>query len=206
MRNQPLHPHTAAINSKQKNLAKMARHNALTWLTEQFPKAFDNTNCIQPLKIGIINDILLHAEKAEQAGISKSKLREAVVIFTRRIDYLTCLKAREMRVDLDGQPTTQVSSEEAEQAALKIKRRIEKSTKNARQAVPKKQLTTKKISLEPHAPAPLSPFSAQQDSTARTNKPVTIKHKTARAFDPNAVARLKEKLGLARKEDANTGS
>ena len=204
MKNQPLHPHTAAINSKQKNHAKLARHDALAWLAEEFPKAFDNTSSIQPLKVGIINDILLHAEKAEQAGISKSKLREAVVIFTRRIDYLTCLKVRETRVDLNGELTTQVSSEDAERAALKIKRRIEKSAKNARATAPKKPVHPKQIPSEMHTPETLPAFSAQQAPVMTRTKPVTIKHKTARAFDPSAVARLKEKLGIVKKEEANT--
>src|SRR3990167_7488638 len=132
MRNQPLHLRTAIVNQKQKNLSKRAQHDALHWLAKTFPKAFDNRVSIQPLKIGIIDDILEHAEDAAKAGISKSKLREAVILFTRRIDYLTCLKIRETRIDLQGQPTTRPTTEEAECATLKIKRRIEKSAKNAR--------------------------------------------------------------------------
>ena len=127
MKNQTLHPHTAAINHKQKIHATLARLDALNWLTETFPKAFDNTCSIQPLKIGILHDILAHAEQAQSAGISKSKLRQAVVVFTRRIDYLACIKAREMRVDLEGNPVARVTEEEAEHASSKIKRRAEKS-------------------------------------------------------------------------------
>jgi ProP effector len=204
MRNQPLHPRTAVINNKQKNLSKNARHDALSWLAQQFPKAFDNTNTIQPLKIGILDDILLHAAAAEKAGISKSKLREAVVLFTRRIDYLTCLKTREVRINLQGELTTQVSEEEAERAALKIKRRIEKSAKNARATAPKKLPTSKKMGRDTHTHHLLPAFSAQQAAPA--TQPITIKHKAARAFDPSAVARLKEKLGLAKKEDVNLTS
>jgi ProP effector len=204
MRNQPLHPRTAVVNQQQKNHSKSARLDALTWLTQQFPKAFDNSVHIQPLKIGIINDILLHAEDAKKAGISKSKLREAVILFTRRIDYLTCLKIREMRVDLNGEPTTKPSIEDAECAALKIKRRIEKSAKNARAAAPKKPSYTKKTVSESHTQEPLPAFSAQQAVSSNTRpKPITIKHKTPRAFDPNAVARLKEKLGLAKKQETS---
>lgn len=68
-----------------------------------------------------MSDILQHAEKAEQVGISKSKLREAVVLFTRRLDYLACLKAREVRIDLHGNPVAEVTEEEAEHASMKIK-------------------------------------------------------------------------------------
>ncbi len=208
MRNQPLHPRTAALNNKQKNHSKVARLHALDWLAERFPKAFDNQMYIQPLKIGILNDVLLYADEAKKAGISKSKLREAVVIFTRRIDYLICLKAREMRIDLDGKDTEQVSFEDAERAALKIRRRIEKSTKNARVAAPKKQpaTTTHAVTTETLIPEPPPAFSVQQAAANTRPKPVMIKHKTARTFDPSAVARLKEKLGLAQKKDVLTTS
>lgn len=196
MKNQPLHPRTAVINEKQKHQAKQARHGALHWLATHFPEAFDASISIRPLKIGIIDDILLHAEAAQAAGISKSKLREALVVFTRRVDYLTCLKLREMRVDLHGKPTTQVTAEEAEAAALKIKRRIEKSAKNAR-IQPLKNASPPKRSQA---------AAIQYESPMAANQPTTIKHKTARTFDPHAVERLKEKLGLAQKNQAITTS
>lgn len=126
MRKQELHPRTAVINKTQKNQSKKARADALLWLAANFPAAFDNSLRIRPLKGGIMNDILLHADKAAEVGISKSKLREAVVLFTRRLDYLACLKAREMRVDLQGNDVAEVSAEEADHAAAKIKKRVEK--------------------------------------------------------------------------------
>ncbi len=126
MRKQELHPRTAVINKSQKNKSKNARSEALAWLAATFPPAFDNTLYISPLKIGIMADILKHADKAAEAGISNSKLREAVVLFTRRLDYLICLKSREMRIDLEGNPVSQVTEEEAECAAQKIKKRVEK--------------------------------------------------------------------------------
>jgi ProP effector len=207
MKNQPLHPRTAVVNQQQKNHSKIARLDTLTWLAQRFPKAFDNRLSIQPLKIGIIHDILLHADDAAKAGISKSKLREAVILFTRRIDYLACLKTREMRIDLNGESTTQPSIEDAESATLKIKRRIEKNTKNARATAPKKQFYPKKASFESHSYESLPAFSTHQAVSSNTRtKPITIKHKTARAFDPSAVARLKEKLGLAQQEEARTST
>lgn len=210
MKNQPLHPHTAAINHKQKVRATLARLDALAWLTETFPKAFDNSHSIQPLKIGIIHDILVHADQARAAGISKSKLRQAVVVFTRRIDYLACIKAREMRIDLEGNPVARVSEEEAEHAASKIKRRVEKSAKNARKmlesqtshATKQKPQAPSHTTVSPSEPEFRSSFSAQP-APIRTN-PVIVKRKATRTFDPNAVARLKEKLGLAQKNTMNT--
>lgn len=208
MRKQELHPRTAVINQKQKNKSKKARLDALRWLAATFPTVFDNTIRIQPLSLGIMADILAHAEAS---GISKSKLREAVVLFTRRIDYLTCLKAREMRIDLNGNPVAQVTEEEAALAAAKIKKRVEKSAKNARKNLttssPVKPAYTSPRQVSPPAQefVPYYPERAPAYSVQNMAEPaarvasVTVTHKQTRQYDPDAVARLKEKLGLSRK-------
>ncbi|MGL6028751.1 MAG: ProQ/FinO family protein [Legionella sp.] len=217
MRKQELHPRTAILNKSQKNHSKRARTEALAWLSQTFPVAFDNSLCIRPLKIGIMDDILLHADKALAAGISKAKLREAVVLFTRRIDYLACLKAREMRVDLAGVAVSEVTEDEASLAAGKIKKRVEKSIRNARKALPAKanptaantsassnqyaKSSSSSASSDDYLPTypPRSQAYAAQNATttpARTAS-VIVKHKTTRQYDPSAVARLKEKLGLS---------
>ncbi len=208
MRKQELHPRTAVINQKQKNLSKKARLDALSWLAATFPKVFDNSVSIQPLSIGIMADVLAHADKAAEAGISKSKLREAVVLFTRRIDYLTCLKAREMRIDLQGNPVTPVTEEEAALAATKIKKRVEKSAKNARKnliAPPVSKPLTPRPAPEFHYPERAPAFSVQNSiAPATRSASVTVTHKQTRQFDPDAVARLKEKLGLSRSKGVET--
>lgn len=211
MRKQELHPRTAVINQKQKNLSKKARLDALSWLAATFPHAFDNAINIQPLNLGIMAEILAHADKAAEAGISNSKLREAVVLFARRIDYLTCLKAREVRIDLYGNPGAQVTEEEALLAAAKIKKRVEKSAKNARKNMisppitkPSSQRTANSNQpaqeFVPYYPDRAPAYSVQNSTTpvARAAS-VTVTHKQSRQFDPDAVARLKEKLGLSRK-------
>jgi ProP effector len=184
----------------------------LIWLAAHFPDAFDNTLRIRPLKVGIMDDVLTHAEKAAQVGISKSKLREAVVLFTRRLDYLTCLKAREMRIDLQGNPVAEVTEEEAECAASKIKKRVEKSLRNARKNTANRLGITavspgytrqnKSFASSQDEHFPIYPargtYHAQPSSSVKSNTEVVIKHKTTRQFDPDAVARLKEKLGLSR--------
>lgn len=209
MRKQELHPYTAVINRKQRVQSKSARIEALNWLSLRFPEAFDNTTMIRPLKLGIMEDILNHAEEAKTAGISKSKLREAVVIYTRRIDYLICLKAKEMRIDLQGQAVSMVNEEDAERAALKIRKRIEKTTKSARKILASKapiqnnktkDQTEVTVAAEPLFQYPhranLHPLPVESNRRAQ----VVIKQKPIpRSFDPEAVARLKEKLGLSRK-------
>lgn len=213
MRKQPLHPRTAVINIKQKNQAKLARQHVLKWLATKFPEAFDNQLQIRPLKIGIMNDILLHAADAEEQGISKSKLREAVVIFTRRIDYLICLKAQEMRIDLQGNLVDAVTLEDAERATLKIKKRIEKSTKNTKKLVAAKATPSPAPVANPgyikqnYQPSPMHPpLRAHTGGVAQplSQHTITIKHKNTRQYDPSVVARLKEKLGLSRSKEDET--
>lgn len=210
MRKQELHPRTAAINRTQKIQAKQSRVDAIAWLAKKFPEAFDNSNIIRPLKCGIMQDILQYAEEAEKEGISKSKLRQAVVIFTRRIDYLTCLKAREARVCLLGTAVETVSDDDAARAALKIKKRVEKGIKNAKKAaaVPVRAApTSKPFNLSTYVNSEVA--ATYYSSSDRTDIPgftppshaakvssVIVKHKPTRQFDPDAVARLKAKLGL----------
>ncbi|WP_454781669.1 ProQ/FinO family protein [Legionella sp. WA2022007384] len=221
MRKQELHPRTAVINKAQKIGSKKARTDALLWLAAHFPAAFDNSLRIRPLKVGIMDDILLHADEAEKAGISKSKLREAVVLFTRRLDYLACLKLREMRVDLQGNDVSAVSEEEAEHAAAKIKKRVEKSVRNARKTQVEK--TTSSNASTQHSTAFQSQVTGQSSTSTEAYFPtypvrsstyntlnapvqparttaVVVKNKATKQYDPDAVARLKEKLGLSRSE------
>ncbi len=188
MKNKEQHPRTVSINQKQQLQCRQARLKALKWLTERFPKAFDTSEQIFPLSIGVMNDILAYAEEAAAAGISKAKLREALVVFTRRIDYLASLKAQGIRVNLQGEPCGEVTEEEALLAAQKIKKRIEKNIKNQHktyfEAAPKYQY--------PDAPA-------YKESPKKTE--IVFKSKPMRTMDPSAVERLKSKLGLHKKEE-----
>lgn len=204
MRTQELHPLTEKINKKQKENAKKLRNDALQWLIKTFPAAFDDSQSIHPLKSGIMQDILAFADKALILGISKTKLREAVILFTRRIDYLACLKAQEMRIDLYGNPTVPVSHDEASQAADKIKIQIEKIAKSTRQKTIAPAAAIYPISK--NNPSPMQPRASsaytsdidyQETPMPRSATTVVITRKAPKAFDPAAVARLKEKLGLS---------
>ncbi|MBI2786472.1 MAG: ProQ/FinO family protein [Legionella longbeachae] len=215
MRKQELHPRTAVINKAQKINSKKARTDALLWLAANFPLAFDNSVQIRPLKAKIMDDILFYADKAAEVGISKSKLREAVVIFTRRLDYLACLKLREMRVDLQGNEVSEVTAEEADYAATKIKKRVEKSVKNARKIMSEKntnqastnlqstsfhsKIANQSSSSDDYLPTyPARPVYSTPTVQMPPRATVVVKHKTTKQYDPDAVARLKEKLGLSR--------
>ena len=204
MRRQELHPHTASINRTQKIQSKKARHDALQWLAQKFPKAFDNSIKIQPLKIGIMDEILKYSDEAAEFGLSKSKLREAVVIYTRRIDYLTCLKAREMRIDLDGNQAAVVTEEEALKAANKIKKRIEKSLRNARKTSNRKPSTNQTAIPPPFTishPSERKYLYTTLEAPIINKPPPQIRTKSQRPLDPNAMARIKQRLGIKVKEE-----
>ena len=218
MKKQALHPRTESINIKQKIRAKLARMDALRWLAQTFPAAFDTSQQIQPLKIGILDDVLAHATAAADCGVSKSKLREALAMFTRRIDYLACLKTRGTRIDLHGNPIAEVSDEEADLAAIKIKKCIEKSAKYNKTLSAKKTTTPTHAaskshavlgahnSLEPNQTLPAHHYPSynselmERHATQKTVHKPSIIIKPSRKYD--AVARLKEKLGLPPKETA----
>lgn len=194
---QEIHPRTEIINQKQKNRSKHAKFAALGWLAKRFPEAFDNTVNIRPLKKGILNDVLSFSDVALEAGISKSKLREALVIYTRRIDYLTALKSQEMRVDLYGNPQEPVTEEEAKKASLRIKKMIERSVQSAKKSQSAPIETSNFIKS----------FSFDANKVVDTEKTqaktpqIKIKSKLTRKIDPEAVSRLKAKLGLIREAE-----
>jgi ProP effector len=186
MAQQILDPVTIAFNRRQRNKSMHQRFHALLWLARTFPAVFDAKESIRPLAIGVRELILARHEEAAVVGISKSKLREAITMFTHRLDYLACLKAREMRVDLDGNPTVAVTAEEAEQASLQIKKRIERLA-----------LRSSKSDVVTNFSDGLS--SAASNNKAKVKQPVVVilkQKKIKRAYDPAAVMRLKEKLGL----------
>jgi ProP effector len=206
-RRQPLHPYTALINQEQRRKSKEMVADALKWLSKKFPDAFDNKIRMRPLKKGIMQDVLAFSSEALADGISISKLRQAVVVYTRRLDYLICLKSLDKRVDLDGNFIENVSLEEGEQAALKIKRRIEKILKSTRKPrAPKRHSEYSYKRSDSHGN--FNHDLSGRDSLSYVNQNLVQKTRSApaisikkptRNFDPEAVARFREKLGLSKK-------
>jgi len=174
---------------KQRHVSRYARQEALKWLIARFPKAFCTDSSIHALQLGMMDEVLKYADEAKQQGISKSKLREALVMFTRRLDYLACLKAQGERINLDGKVVGVVSAEEAEQAALKIKKRIEKYQKHQRFS----RVNSSNFLTFPDHDITLAPMELQKPQKAVE---VVIKTKSSKSIDPSAVSRLRSKLGL----------
>lgn len=178
---------TSRLMVKQRNLSHYARLQALKWLSTRFPKAFCTETSIHALQLGMMEVLLAYADEAKLQGISKSKLREALVMFTHRLDYLACLKAQGPRINLEGEVVGEVSPEEAQNAAQKIKKHIEKNHRQQRNRANHSNYSPVEPEMR-YAPV-------EATKVAKTVE-VVIKTKSAKPIDPTAIHRLRSKLGL----------
>ncbi|WFU49162.1 ProQ/FinO family protein [Sinorhizobium terangae] len=95
-------------------------------LSEKWPEAF-NTRAPKPLKIGIREDI-----RALDHELSDHDLKRALRAYTKLERYLKSLRAGAARVDLDGNPTGNVSEADAAtaQALLRVRSAKEKTMRS----------------------------------------------------------------------------
>lgn len=91
---------------------------ALELLYVHFPKAFIKDGDCKPLKIGILEDLKPLIANIE--GLSISKVRAAVRIYTTRLRYFYSVREGAMRVDLNGQEIDAVTAEHAEYARTRF--------------------------------------------------------------------------------------
>ena len=87
-------------------------NEALELLYKHFPKCFIKEGDCKPLKIGILEDLRSKIEGIE--GLSISKARAAVRLYTSRLRYHYCCKEGAKRIDLDGNEIDTISAEHAE--------------------------------------------------------------------------------------------
>jgi len=113
---------------------------SLELLYKSFPKAFVKEGDCKPLKIGIFDELKERISDIE--GLSVSKVRAALRLYTSRLKYLYSVKEGAARIDLDGNECGDtVNAEHAQYASEKIKEinQKRKATKPAKkQNSPKK--------------------------------------------------------------------
>ncbi len=117
----------AVENEENKNNAKTEEgtrfehvKESLEVLYKTFPKAFVKDGDARPLKIGIFEDLKTRVESIE--GLSVSKVRAALRLYTSRLKYLYSVKEGAHRIDVDGNECEDVvSKEHADYAQEKIK-------------------------------------------------------------------------------------
>lgn len=119
------HPNTVRSNREQQQTSKEAKKLTFDWLVNTFPQAFFvDKEKICPLKVGIIEDILVYHAELSSTPVSRSKIRQSIQHYARRIPYLKQLQTQAVRINLQGKPAGMVTEEEAEAAARKIKRTL----------------------------------------------------------------------------------
>ena len=87
----------------------------LELLYTTFPKAFVKDGQVKPLKIGIFEDLRQRVASIE--GLSVSKVRAALRLYTSRLKYLYSVKEGAKRIDLDGNECADVVNAEHESYA-----------------------------------------------------------------------------------------
>lgn len=177
----------------QKETANQSRREAFHWLSETFPEAFDTTNRIRPLKVGIMNDVLKEAQK-RSAPFSKSKLKQVVAMFANRLEYLACLKLkRDDRIDLEGTVVGVVTDAQGLAAANALKKRVDKMTRDTLNEEKKSKDKKKETKITPSYP-----YRPQPKIETPTQKAPQIVVK--RKVTPEKIARMREKLGLPKEK------
>ncbi|WP_333608748.1 RNA chaperone ProQ [Arsukibacterium sp.] len=101
---------TVATSNKPTNVKEV-----LALLAQQFPRCFSIQGEIQPLKVGIFQDLALRL--ADEGLISKTQLRQALRVYTSSWRYLEATKAGVARVDLDGVAGEVIDEQQAEHAS-----------------------------------------------------------------------------------------
>lgn len=116
----------------------------LELLYKTFPKAFVKDGEARPLKIGIFED--LKEKCASVEGLSISKVRAALRLYTSRLKYLYSVKEGAPRIDIDGNECGDtVSAEHATYA----KERIEEINAKRKASKPQKAPVNKKNFKKP---------------------------------------------------------
>ena len=110
--------------NQQHETSKKDKLNTIEWLADHFPAAFfKKTSQIQPLKIGIFDDIIDFYERLDAPPFSKKDLREALNYYSASPAYLSCQKANVARVDLYGNEVDTVTDEQAKYAYQRYQQR-----------------------------------------------------------------------------------
>ncbi|MBD1389678.1 RNA chaperone ProQ [Neiella sp. HB171785] len=107
----------------------------IAFLAETYPQCFVTEGDAKPLKIGIFQDLV--EALADNERISNTRLRQAIRHYTSSMRYLSSVKAKALRVNLDGSTGDAVTEEHesyAQERLVEIKARIAERKKKAAEA------------------------------------------------------------------------
>lgn len=103
---------------------KKEKLKVIEWLAEHFPAAFHlKPKLVQPLKIGIFDDIIDFYERLDSPSFSKKLLKEALNYYSGSPAYLSCQKTGVARIDLYGNEVDMVTNEQETYARQRFQQR-----------------------------------------------------------------------------------
>ena len=133
----------------------------LELLYKTFPKAFVKDGEVKPLKIGIFDDLKERIASVE--GLSITKVRAALRMYTARLKYLYSVKEGVARIDLDGNATEDLVNAQHESYA---KERIAEINAKRKPQKPKNNTGIKNFVKKPfngNKPQAKKPFKIEGD-------------------------------------------
>ncbi|MDR5741112.1 MULTISPECIES: ProQ/FinO family protein [unclassified Caballeronia] len=121
----PSRPPRPATDAQQRPVDPVV--HAIGKLQRRFPVAFPKNPAPKvPLKVGVIDDLL---QRASDIGLTDAEIRNAIKVWCRGARYWSSLVEGAARVDLDGNPTGNVSAADAGRARqLEARRSARAST------------------------------------------------------------------------------
>jgi len=109
--------------NKSNKMEKKDKLIIIDWLIEHFPAAFfKQTRSIQPLRIGIFEEINDFYNRLDAPSFSKKSLRDALSYYCTSPAYLSCQKIDTARVDLFGNEVELVTPDQAKYAQQRYER------------------------------------------------------------------------------------
>lgn len=137
---------TITVN-KSKKMEKKDKLMIIDWLIEHFSAAFfKQTRSIQPLRIGILEEINDFYNRLDEPWFSKKALREALSYYCTSPAYLCCQKIGAARIDLYGNEVELVTPEQAQYAQQRYERQYLSPRKKSASSL---STATKQASLLP---------------------------------------------------------
>ena len=139
----------------------IALKETLELLYKTFPKAFVKDGEVKPLKIGIFDDLKERIASVE--GLSITKVRAALRMYTARLKYLYSVKEGVARLDLDGNATEDLVNAQHESYA---KERIAEINSKRKPQKPKNNAGKKNFVKKPfngNKPQAKKPFKIEGD-------------------------------------------
>ena len=135
---------TKTSNSPEKNAAKQTKQKP-SWLEHaqygvellkaHYPKCFKDMKEVQPLKVGIKQDLVKMLSMREDIVVSdKAVMVSSLSYYVNSASYHKAMSAGAMRIDLDGHPATVVTEEEARYSADCRKAKMQKRKPAPQQA------------------------------------------------------------------------